>query len=51
MAWPDILKFVVDVARTRIPVFEGNLDNVIGILFVKDLLAELSKDSHRPASR
>jgi CBS domain containing-hemolysin-like protein len=48
MAWPDILKFVVDVARTRIPVFEGNLDNVIGILFVKDLLAELSKDSQSP---
>ena len=46
--WPDVLKFVVDVGRTRLPVYEDSLDHVIGILFVKDLLAELSKEPAVP---
>ena len=43
-SWPEMLKIVAESGRTRMPVYEGALDNVLGILFVKDLLAELSKD-------
>ena len=43
LSWPDVLRFVVDVGRTRIPVFEEKLDNIIGILYVKDLFPELNK--------
>jgi CBS domain containing-hemolysin-like protein len=43
LSWPDVLRFVVDVGRTRIPVFEDKLDNIIGILYVKDLFPELNK--------
>ncbi len=50
LSWPEILGFVTKVGRTRIPVYEGTLDHVIGILFVKDLLAELSRDRQTPRS-
>jgi CBS domain containing-hemolysin-like protein len=36
--WDRVLKAIVDAGRTRFPVYEGTLDNVIGILYVKDLL-------------
>lgn len=48
MSWSDVLQFVVKVGRTRIPVYEKTLDNVVGILFVKDLLVELSQDTGQP---
>ncbi len=33
----EIIRQVDDFGRTRLPVFEGSPDNIIGILFVKDL--------------
>ena len=48
MSWNDVLRFAVKVGRTRIPVFEQKLDNIVGVLFVKDLLAELSKPGDQP---
>lgn len=41
LGWDEILDYVVEVGRTRIPVYEGSLDQVLGILYVKDLFAEL----------
>lgn len=34
----DILATVVEKGHSRIPVYEGNIDNIVGILHVKDLL-------------
>jgi CBS domain containing-hemolysin-like protein len=48
LSWPEILVFVVEVGRTRIPVYEKSLDNIIGVLFVKDLLPELSRKPDEP---
>jgi CBS domain containing-hemolysin-like protein len=45
--WEGVLAFATQVGRTRIPVFEGSLDNIIGILYVKDLLAELKNSPDR----
>lgn len=42
--WERILKSVVAAGRTRFPVYEGTLDNVIGILYVKDLLDFLASE-------
>ncbi|TWU59796.1 Hemolysin C [Rubripirellula tenax] len=36
--WDRVLGGIVEAGRTRFPVFEGTLDNVVGILYVKDLL-------------
>lgn len=48
LSWPEMLRTVAESGRTRLPVYEGTLDQVLGILFVKDLLAELSKDPQAP---
>lgn len=37
----DALDLIVETGYSRVPVFEGNGDNVIGILNAKDLLAHL----------
>lgn len=44
----DVLPFVVSSGRTRLPVYEETLDNVQGILYVKDLLAVLAPDAPLP---
>ncbi|MEL6109992.1 MAG: hemolysin family protein [Planctomycetota bacterium] len=43
--WPEVMRQVERSGRTRLPVFEGTLDNVVGVLYVKDLLPELSEGS------
>jgi CBS domain containing-hemolysin-like protein len=48
MPWPDLLRYVVEVGRTRLPVYDASLDNIVGILYVKDLLQELSKTAAQP---
>jgi CBS domain containing-hemolysin-like protein len=40
--WDQVLKTVVEAGRTRFPVYEGTLDSVIGILYVKDLMPFLT---------
>jgi CBS domain containing-hemolysin-like protein len=44
MTWSDGLDFVIRAGRTRFPVCGKSLDDVQGILYVKDLLPELAKD-------
>lgn len=39
----EVLEDIKDNLLSRIPVFEGRIDNVIGILYVKDLLPLLKK--------
>lgn len=45
----DLLDLVVEEAHSRIPVYEGSIDNVVGVLLSKDLLPLLSApDGARP---
>ena len=39
----DVLKIAIDEGFSRIPVYEEDLDNVIGIVYVKDLLKYVGK--------
>ncbi len=39
----DILDQVLETRHSRIPVYEGNIDNIIGVLYVKDLMIELRR--------
>lgn len=41
-SWPAVMRHVIESGRTRLPVYDGTLDNVIGVLYVKDLMPELS---------
>jgi CBS domain containing-hemolysin-like protein len=46
--WPEIINYVNECGRTRLPVYEGNLDKIVGVLYVKDLLPELVKEPGQP---
>ncbi|QDT13340.1 hemolysin family protein [Planctomycetes bacterium K23_9] len=39
--WDEVMKTIVSAGRTRFPVYEGSLDTIIGVLYVKDLLPYL----------
>ena len=38
----DILKELDEYKYSRIPVYEENIDNIVGLLFIKDLIATIS---------
>jgi putative hemolysin len=40
-----VLKIINDVGHSRIPVYEDNIDKIIGLVYAKDLLSEFGKDS------
>ena len=40
--WSDVLHEVVESGRTRLPIVDKSLDEVVGTLYVKDLLSVLS---------
>lgn len=44
-SFDDVLKCIVDNNYSRIPVYQGNDDNIRGVLYIKDLLPHLSKPS------
>ena len=48
MGWPEVLAYVNDCGRTRLPVYRKNLDDIVGVLYVKDLLPELAKPPGEP---
>jgi gliding motility-associated protein GldE len=39
-----VIELILEYGYSRIPVFSGTFDNVIGILFIKDLLQHLEND-------
>jgi putative hemolysin len=39
----DLAPTLIDYGYSRIPVYEGNIDNVKGILYIKDLLPHIGK--------
>ena len=44
----DILKELVETGFSRMPVFQGDLDHVIGIVHIKDLLREVQRPQPAP---
>lgn len=48
LSWQEALEFVVEVGHTRIPVANKNLDDIVGVLYAKDLLPELAKGPDEP---
>ncbi|MDR1959360.1 MAG: hemolysin family protein [Planctomycetaceae bacterium] len=45
LSWEEMLAFVIKTPHSRIPVYDTNRDDIIGILIAKDLLPELAKVS------
>jgi Mg2+/Co2+ transporter CorB len=44
-SWEDILDQLRQTLHTRLPVYEGELDNLIGVLHMKRIVQELTRDS------
>ncbi len=42
----DVLKIVKDSGYSRLPVYEENLDHIVGILYAKDLIGHLKAPPH-----
>ncbi len=51
VSWEEMLQTITREGHTRIPVFEETRDNIIGILYIKDLLPYLAQPGteQRPA--
>ena len=47
---PVILKTLVETGFSRMPVFQADLDHIIGIVHIKDLLREVQKPEPAPLS-
>ncbi len=47
----EALDVVVGAGHSRIPVYEGTIDNIVGLLYAKDLLIRLQDDGPAPQMR
>lgn len=47
-AWEKMLDDVIAFGHTRIPIFDKNRDDIVGILYIKDLLQEFAKGPGEP---
>lgn len=45
-SFPEVLRCIVDNNYSRIPVYQDNIDNIRGILYIKDLLPHLGKPAN-----
>ena len=43
LPFPEVLKCIVENNYSRIPVYQNTIDNIRGILYIKDLLPHISK--------
>ena len=44
-SFSDVLKCIVENNYSRIPVYQGNTDNIRGVLYIKDLLPHIGKSA------
>jgi CBS domain containing-hemolysin-like protein len=46
--WDDVVGYVIKSGHARIPVYDKSRDDIVGMLYSKDLLPELAKDPRDP---
>lgn len=49
LSWPEVIDFVIACGHTRIPVHDKTRDDVIGVLYAKDLLPLMAERDARPS--
>jgi CBS domain containing-hemolysin-like protein len=48
MPWDEVVESIIDSGHTRVPVYDKSKDDVVGMLYSKDLLPELAKGADEP---
>jgi CBS domain containing-hemolysin-like protein len=48
MPWDEVVESIIDSGHTRVPVYDKTRDDIVGILYSKDLLPELAKSADEP---
>lgn len=43
----ELLDIITETGRSRIPIYEDNVDNIIGVVHAKDLIPVLRQDKHQ----
>lgn len=51
VSWDEMIEFVIQSGRTRIPIFDGSPDRIVGLLYAKDLLRESRRPQPRPLQK
>ena len=46
--WRQACSRIVQAGHTRVPVYEGDIDNIIGVLYAKDFLQLIAQDQEVP---
>jgi CBS domain containing-hemolysin-like protein len=46
--WEEVVESICDSGHTRVPVYDKSRDDVVGMLYSKDLLPELAKGAEEP---
>jgi putative hemolysin len=45
----DLIKLIIETGHSRIPIYEENIDNIVGVVYAKDLLRQnIRSDDRRP---
>ncbi len=47
----EVVRVIAETGHSRIPVYEGTVDEIVGLVYAKDLLLHLQKDDPRPPLR
>lgn len=48
LPWAELLEDVIQSGHTRVPVYDTNRDDIVGVLYSKDLLPELARGGEGP---
>jgi CBS domain containing-hemolysin-like protein len=46
--WDEAVEMIIDSGHTRVPVYDKTRDDIVGMLYSKDLLPELAKAAEEP---
>jgi CBS domain containing-hemolysin-like protein len=47
----EAIKLIIEAGHSRVPAYEGDLDNIVGIVYAKDLLRDLIEHKEVPLRR
>ena len=46
-SYEDVMKCIIENVYSRIPIYNGTRDNIVGVLYIKDLLPHIAKTNFR----